>query len=209
MLDPKPLCLTVSIQGFWQVYGCVWCRKSGSLVGILVVFLLFLVQGFWQNAWWTSTVKDIEADGTVVCLSDATPVYPEGEEWEVERENLRAGHPQEGSGFGMVDLANTPAAVHKTAWGSVVLSPFVIWPVQRDPLCCAMLIFDYCHVASAVCWQCVVLCCAVLCCAALCCVVWCCVVLCCVVLCCVVLCCAVQVQHHMCCASAASDAVLC
>ena len=62
-------------------------------------------------------MKDIEADGTVVCLSDATPVYPEGEEWEVERENLRAGHPQEASGFGMLDLDSTPDAVHKTAWG--------------------------------------------------------------------------------------------
>lgn len=82
-----------------------------------------LVQGFWQNAWWTSTVKDIEADGTVVCLSDATPVYPEGEEWEVERENLRAGHPQEALGFGMLDLANCPAALSKHAW-RLVLSLF-------------------------------------------------------------------------------------
>ena len=75
-----------------------------------------LVQGFWQNAWWTSTVKEIEEDGTVVCLSDATPVYPEGEEWEVERENLRAGHPQEALAFGMLDLANAPAALSQTAW---------------------------------------------------------------------------------------------
>lgn len=75
-----------------------------------------LVQGFWQNAWWTSTVKDIEEDGTVVCLSDATPVYPEGEEWEVERENLRAGHPQEALAFGMLNLANAPAALPQSAW---------------------------------------------------------------------------------------------
>jgi len=75
-----------------------------------------LAQGFWQNAWWTSTVKEIEEDGTVVCLSDATPVYPEGEEWEVERENLRAGHPQEALAFGMLDLVNAPAALPKTAW---------------------------------------------------------------------------------------------
>ncbi|DBA73519.1 TPA: hypothetical protein ACH3X1_011542 [Trebouxia sp. C0004] len=74
------------------------------------------VEGFWQNAWWTSTVQEIEEDGTVVCLSDATPVYPEGEEWEVERENLRAGHPQEALAFGMLDLANAPAALPKTAW---------------------------------------------------------------------------------------------
>jgi len=81
----------------------------------------FVLQGFWQNAWWTSTVKDIEEDGTVVCLSDATPVYPEGEEWEVERENLRAGHPQEALGFGMLNLANAPATLPKTAWRSVIL----------------------------------------------------------------------------------------
>ncbi|DBA80372.1 TPA: hypothetical protein ACH3X2_007315 [Trebouxia sp. C0005] len=74
------------------------------------------VEGFWQNAWWTSTVKDIEEDGTVVCLSDATPVYPEGEEWEVERENLRAGHPQEALAFGMLNLANAPAALPQSAW---------------------------------------------------------------------------------------------
>ena len=74
------------------------------------------MQGFWQNAWWTSTVKEIEQGGTVVCLSDATPVYPEGEEWEVERENLRAGHPQEAFAFGMLDLANAPAALPQTAW---------------------------------------------------------------------------------------------
>ena len=61
-------------------------------------------------------MKEIEQDGTVVCLSDATPVYPEGEEWEVERENLRAGHPQEALAFGMLDLVNAPAALPKTAW---------------------------------------------------------------------------------------------
>ena len=62
-------------------------------------------------------MQDIEADGMVVCLSDATPVYPEGEEWEVERENLRAGHPQEASGFGMMELRSAPAVMHKIAWG--------------------------------------------------------------------------------------------
>ena len=75
-------------------------------------------QGFWQNAWWVSTVQEIEDDGAVVCLSDATPVYPEGEEWAVERDNLRAGHPQEASGFGMLDLTHAPAAVPKSAWRS-------------------------------------------------------------------------------------------
>ena len=52
-----------------------------------------------------------------MCLSDPTPVYPEGEEWEVERENVRAGHPQEACGFGMVELENAPDVMHKTAWG--------------------------------------------------------------------------------------------
>lgn len=61
----------------------------------------------------------MEDDGTVVCLSDSTPVYPEGEEWEVEPENLRAGHPQEALGFGMLNAQLAPPAFPKSAWRSV------------------------------------------------------------------------------------------
>ena len=75
-----------------------------------------MLQGFWQNAWWISTVQEVEEDGTIVCLSDATPVYPDGEEWEVEAENLRAGHPQESSGLGMLDLELAAPAVPKDIW---------------------------------------------------------------------------------------------
>ena len=107
------------------------------IISIIIIIINSIMQGFWQNAWWTSTVKDIEADDTVVCLSDATPVYPEGEEWEVERENLRAGHPQEASGFGMLNLDSAPVAVHKTAWGSVAL--LLVMILTYTTLCCAVL----------------------------------------------------------------------
>lgn len=81
-------------------------------------------QGFWQNAWWISTVKEVEDDGTVVCMSDHTPVYPEGEEWEVEAENLRAGHPQEALGFGMLNSQLAPPAVPKSIWRCASLDTF-------------------------------------------------------------------------------------
>ena len=74
------------------------------------------VQGFWQNAWWMSTVKEVEDDGTIVCLSDPTPVYPEGEEWEVEAENLRPGHPQGMLGFGMLDLDLAEPTLPSQTW---------------------------------------------------------------------------------------------
>ena len=51
-----------------------------------------------------------------MCLSDTTPVYPEGEEWEVERVNLRAGHPQEALGFGMLDPVNAAPTLPKSVW---------------------------------------------------------------------------------------------
>ena len=89
------------------------------------------MQGFWQNAWWVSTVQEIEDDGTVVCLSDPTPVYPEGEEWAVEPQNLRAGHPQEASGFGMLDLTNAPAAVSKSAWRSVSYTILSVYHISE------------------------------------------------------------------------------
>ena len=73
-----------------------------------------------------------------MCLSDATPVYPEGEEWEVERENLRAGHPQEALAFGMLDLANAPAALPQTAWRfdpqSTILHRNIVIKVYRNTL---------------------------------------------------------------------------
>lgn len=77
---------------------------------------LWCVQGFWQNAWWISTVKEVEEDGTIVCLSDPTPVYPDGEEWEVEAENLRLGHPQGASGFGMLDLDLAAPPLPSQTW---------------------------------------------------------------------------------------------
>ena len=43
-------------------------------------------------------------------------MYPEGEEWEVEPENLRAGHPQEASGFGMLNIELAPPAVSQSMW---------------------------------------------------------------------------------------------
>ena len=58
----------------------------------------------------------MEEDGTVVCLSDPTPVYPDGEEWEVEPENLRAGHPQEALGFGMLNTELASAKVPQSLW---------------------------------------------------------------------------------------------
>ena len=94
-------------------------------------------------------MQDIEADGTVVCLSDATPVYPEGEEWEVERENLRAGHPQEASGFGMLDLGGPPDAVHKTLWGSATPSPL---PHVTTVLCPVMPCLNSCKASLLTLW---------------------------------------------------------
>ena len=105
-------------------------------------------------------MQDIEDDGMVVCLSDPTPVYPEGEEWEVETQNLRAGHPEEASGFGMLDLDNALQLVHKTAWGSVAST------ISRAVLSCAVL----CH--AVLCCA-AVRCCAVLCRAGLCCALSC------------------------------------
>ena len=57
-----------------------------------------------------------------MCLSDPTPVYPEGEEWEVEPENLRAGHPQEASGFGMLNIELATPAVPQSGWRSVIIT---------------------------------------------------------------------------------------
>lgn len=36
-----------------------------------------------MGAWWTTTVREVKPDGTVDCLSDPTPTFPEQEEWEV------------------------------------------------------------------------------------------------------------------------------
>ncbi|KAK9819161.1 hypothetical protein WJX81_005074 [Elliptochloris bilobata] len=75
-------------------------------------------EGFWAQggSWWPGTVQALRTDGAVVLKVDPTPNYPQGEEWELPQDHLRAAHPAEKSGYGLIEPVQDGDWVMASAW---------------------------------------------------------------------------------------------